>query len=224
MTALIGFTLLFVAIHLLVSGTPLRDRLLAGLGQRNYLLGFSLASAVGLGGMIWAYLAIREVQVSAWWAYRHAAVLLMLPALYLILGGVLSRGPTSAGAEAALAADDPARGIHRITRHPFLCGMALWALIHMLYNPQPASLWFFGGFAVVSVCGMFAIDTKRARHHGAAWLRYASLTSRLPFAAIIAGRNQLRWSELGWWLPAFSLLLWLGLVAGHGALFGVPVG
>lgn len=223
MTALIGFALGFIGIHLLVSGTPLRARLVAALGLRGYLGLFSLASAVTLGGLIVSYLSLREPQASALWPMRHAAVALMWPALWLILAGVMSRGPTSAGGERALADGVEAHGVHRITRHPFLWGMSLWAGVHAVWNPQAESLWFFGSFLVVSLAGTRLIDAKRRAGDPAGWAAYAAQTSNLPFAAIVSGRNRLSLREIGWLTPLAATGLWLLLASQHGRLFDLPV-
>lgn len=39
---------------------------------------------------------------------------------------------------------DIARGIVRITRHPFLWGVALWALVHFIVNGDLASVILSG--------------------------------------------------------------------------------
>ena len=60
----------------------------------------------------------------------------------------------------------------------------------------------------------------RARDH-AGWQNLLEHTSIMPFGASIAGRNSFRPRELGWLAPLLGLLLWLGLLHFHQALFGV---
>jgi len=48
----------------------------------------------------------------------------------------------------------------------------------------------------------------------------ALTTSLLPFAAIASGRNSMDWKGIGWWRPALTLALYLGLLYGHPWLFG----
>lgn len=223
MTALLIFAVSFTAIHLLVSGTRLRGVLASKLGTGPYIGLFSLASAITLAGMIWAYLTIRIPQPSELYAARHLAILLMWPALYLIVAGVSTPGPTAAGGEGKLSDPEPVSGIHRITRHPFLIGMALWSGLHLLFNTDAPSVLFFGAFFVVSAFGTVSIDAKRARQHGAAWLRYAERSSILPFVAVAQGRVALQWRELGIWRPALATLIWLLLIGGHGHLFRMPL-
>jgi uncharacterized membrane protein len=50
----------------------------------------------------------------------------------------------------------------------------------------------------LALYGPPSIDAKRARRFGAAWSRYAAVTSNLPFLAIAQGRNALRLDEIGW--------------------------
>src|ERR1700738_5279716 len=59
------------------------------------------------------------------------------------------------------------RGIVRVTRHPFLTGVGLWALVHLIGNGDVASLFFFATWAIVALAGTASIDAKRRRLLGA---------------------------------------------------------
>lgn len=78
-----------------------------------------------------------------------------------------------------------------MTRHPFLTGVGLRALLHLIGDGDLASLVFFGALAIVALAGTVSIDAKRRRAAGAAWERFAAETSIIPFAVIAAGRNRL---------------------------------
>lgn len=222
MTSLIAAVLFFVGIHVLVSGTRLRDVLVARLGARAYLGLFSLASAAALTWMILAFSRARFVTLTGLQDWRWLAAVLVLVAVMLVVLGLATKSPTAAGGESALDDPDPARGILRITRHPFLWGFALWAATHMLFNPQPAALWFFGGFLALSLVGPLLIDAKRARRFGEKWTRYAAVTSNVPFAAIVQGRNRLVLAELGMLKLGIALALFVTLLLLHPRFFGVP--
>jgi uncharacterized membrane protein len=112
-------------------------------------------------------------------------------------------------------------GILRVTRHPLLWGIALWAFAHLLANGDVASVLLFGTFLVLALLGPFLIDAKRRRARGAAYERFLAVTSNVPFAAIAAGRTSLHAAELGWWRIAAGLLLYVAFLAGHRWLFGV---
>lgn len=223
MTLLLLASLGFAALHLLVAGTALRGQIVAATGERSYRAGFSLASALVLGLMIWAYGAARAVEVSAGPALRHAAEGTMLVALLLIVLGILTPSATGVGGDYRIAGAIAPGGIHRITRHPFLWGVALWSAVHLVANPQPVNLVFFGTFLLVAVAGTFSIDAKLAKRHGAAWAGFAAVTSNVPFAAIAQGRAAMDWAGLGLWRIAVALAAYVALLALHGRLFGVPV-
>ena len=131
-----------------------------------------------------------------WW--KPFAIILMLPASLLVVIGLTTPNPTAVAQENRLA--QPPQGIVRVTRHPFLTGVGLWALVHLIGNGDVASLVFFAVWAVVALAGTVSIDGKRRRLLGAAaWEPFAAQTSIVPFAAIAAGRNRFRPSEIGAW-------------------------
>lgn len=222
MLALIAASLSFAAIHLLVSGTRLRDALVSRIGERAYAGAFSLVSGVLLGLMIWAYIRAHVPQVTPWYELRWIAVAAMLIAFLLIVLGVTTPGVTGVGGGKKLAEPDSARGIQRITRHPFLWGVTLWALVHLIYNPGAVNGVFFGTFFVVALAGTFSIDRKRERRFGELWPRYAQLTSNLPFAAIAQGRNRFSAGEIGLWRIAAAIAVFVTVLILHGKLFGMP--
>lgn len=215
--------LAFVGIHVFISGTPLRDRLVARLGEKPYLGAFSLLSLATLVWMVWAYVDVHAPYPTAWLAWRWVAWVLVFVAFMFIHVGVTTRGPTGVGGEDALDRDDPARGIHRVTRHPFLVGMAIWSATHMAFNPQVDSWLFFGAFLALSLIGPRLIDAKRARRFGERWTRYAAVTSVVPFAAIAQGRNRLALDEIKLWQWASAVAIFAGFFLLHPWLFRMPI-
>jgi uncharacterized membrane protein len=224
MLSLLLASVFFVGIHLFISGTSLRAAIIARIGELPYMGLFSLLS---LGGIVWmctAYGQAPDVELwgqmeSLWWL----ALLLMVVAFLFAVVGITTPSPTAAGGEALLTKGDAAQGILRITRHPFLCGAAIWAATHLLVNGDLASLIFFGALLVLAVTGPISIDQKRARALGDQWGPFAAATSRLPFAAIAAGRNSFVLSELIGWRLALALVLCGVTFVLHDWIFGVPV-
>ncbi|TWA66543.1 putative membrane protein [Azospirillum brasilense] len=209
--------------HFGISSTPLRAALVGRLGEKPYLGLYSLVSALAFWWLVAAYNASPYAPVwppaggLAW-----VPVLLVPVALFLLVAGLSTPNPTSVGQEKLLAGErEPVRGILRVTRNPFLWGVGLWAVAHMVPNGDLASLILFGTLALLALGGSVLIDAKLARRLGADWDRYAARTSNLPFAAILAGRQSLVWREIGWWRPAVALLLYGGLLHLHRMLFGV---
>jgi uncharacterized membrane protein len=222
MISLVSAALFFVGIHLFVSGTTLRDAIVARIGERAYLASFALASIGGLGWLIMAYARVESVPL---WPHQSAlrplVLVLVFVAFLLVLIGLTTPSPTAAGGEGRLRHDDPAIGILRITRHPFLWGVAIWAAAHLLVNEDSASLVLFGSVGVLALAGPRSIDAKRKRRFGEDWDRFAAVTSNLPFAAIAAGRNRLVIGELGAWRVALGIAAFAVLLILHVRFFGV---
>jgi len=214
--------LFFVGIHFLIAGTRWRDRLIEKYGERVYRIGFSSLSLLGLVWLIYAY---RQAPYIETWGqlmwFKPIAALLMLVAFILAVAGVTTPNPTAVNGESLLSEAEPARGILRITRHPLLWGIGLWAVVHLIANGDAAALVLFGSLLILTIGGTRSIDAKRRRHFGKQWANFTAATSNIPFNAIREGRNQLKWAEIGWWRIALGVVLYLGMLHFHSKLFGV---
>jgi uncharacterized membrane protein len=226
MPDLIAASAYFLLIHFGVSGTRLRDALTERLGAGPYRGAFALASLVGLVWMIYAY---RHAPTVPLWglllAFRPAAYVLVFIAFLFVVIGLATPSPTRVGMESKLGQGaEIARGIVRITRHPFLWGVALWALAHLVVNGDVASLILFGSLLVLAVGGTASIDAKRRRVFGEQWSRFAAVTSALPFAAIAARRNRLAPAlrEIGLWRVIAAIAVYGVVFYLHGRL-GPPL-
>jgi uncharacterized membrane protein len=192
-------TLAFLATHF-VTSTPLRPALVNAMGEWPYRGAYSLVALATLAWMIWAYAAApREV---LWMGFREIAFVLMSLAFILLACGYW-RNPTMVGADKLLKNEDPARGMIRITRHPIMWGIMLWAIAHILARGDLKSLVFFGGFLMLAAVGTLAMDWRKKANPD--WPRFAGVTSHVPFVAIAQGRNRIDWRELGWLRPALGL-------------------
>jgi len=222
MASLLAAALFFNGIHFLVSGTGLRGKLVGLAGERAFRAVFSLMS---LTGIVWLSRAYGQSEYVQLWgqlqALRLLALVVMLIAFFFVVLAFTSPNPTAVGGEALLTEKEPVKGIQRITRHPFLWGVALWSLTHLVLNGDLASAIFFGTFLILAVGGPFSIDRKRRKISGDAWERFAALTSDVPFMAIIEGRNSLKIGELGWWRVVLALILYGLFLYLHKTLFGI---
>lgn len=211
-----------LATHFGISSTGIRSWLVARLGERPYL---ALYSLVALAALVWvasAYARAPYIELWPMTAWSAWVPLVVMPfALLLAVCGVSTLNPTAVGAPAHLDPAEPARGILRITRHPFMWGVALWAFAHLVPNGDLAAIVLFGLFAVLALAGTRAIDRKQAARRGTDWQRYVAVTSNVPFAAILAGRQTLVLREIGWARVAATILLYVLLLAVHPWLFGV---
>jgi uncharacterized membrane protein len=211
---------LWFAIHAFVAGSELRWVLARRLGELGFRGFFSLLSIASLLFLIQAYR--KAAFYPLWFAPKaiHWLPLLVMPlALALIVGAFSVPNPTAAGAERVLERTDAARGVLRITRHPFLWGVTLWSGAHLVVTGHVAAILFFGSLCATAVRGTGSIDDKRRRTNKAEFARYAEVTSNVPFSAIILGKNRIVWSEL--WVPALiALLLVVVILRLHLRAFG----
>ncbi|MBI1181798.1 MAG: NnrU family protein [Alphaproteobacteria bacterium] len=227
MTSLVAACALFFLIHSLIAGTGVRFAIAGRIGEKPYR---GLFSVVSLGSLVWmamSYNWVSETGSKLLWFFGYAghgiAVILVLLAFLFAVVGMTSRNPTSVEQEGLLREPEPAKGIQRITRHPFLVGVVLWSTAHLIANGDLGSVIFFATFLLVALVGMANIDRKRARQDPEGWARFAAQTSRLPFLAIAQGRNRFSAAELGWWRILLAIVLYGVILYLHGWMFGVPV-
>lgn len=219
----------FVLIHIGISATGLRGRIVDAIGEWPYRGLFSLASAALLAAMIVGIGQMRAdpfdpLNEALWrpaeWL-RWPAYVLVLLGLTLAFTGLFTPGPTTAGFEKkGLAQAEPARGVLRITRHPFLWGAALWGVGHLLVNGERFAVMLFGALALMTVLGARSIDRKGAARDPDGWARFAAATSNAPFVAIVQGRNRLALGEIGW-RGLLGAAIAVAIALFHRQLFGV---
>ncbi len=210
----------FVVSHIVLASAPLRAALVESIGENAFR---GLYSAVAIAALVWLALAYASAPyVELWpetvWA-RHVPLVAMPFAAILVVGGLTTRNATAIGG-GAIDEANPTPGIMKVTRHPFLWGVALWALAHIAPNGDGASLMLFGAIAILSFAGMAAIDRKRARALGAAWGPVLLGTSVLPFGALLSGRAKLRFGEIGAWRILAGVALYVALVFAHAPIIG----
>ena len=201
--------------------TPLRGGLVKILGETGYLAMFSVAAGAAL---IWYAAAYSAAPYQELWpalkVLRLLPLMIMPFAMILLVCGYTTRNPMAVRQEKHFHASDPAPGILKVTRHPIMWAIALWALSHLAANGDQASLIFFGGLAALALLGMPLMDHRRAETLGSAWGPFALTTSAIPFAAALQRRAKPRLSEIGWWRIALGLVLYAGALAAHGPLLG----
>lgn len=183
MTLLIVGVALFIGAHLIPSVPSLRDRLKRQVGGNAYRGLFALVSLVGFVLLVMGM--GRAPFVPLWdppaWGHR-VPVFGMLLALTLFVAAFM---PTN---------------LKRLTRHPMLWGVTLWAAVHLVANGDLASLILFGSFGAFSLFDMWSANQRGAR-----------LSSKaVPY-----------WRDL--LVVAVGGVVYMGLLHSHALLFGMPV-
>jgi len=209
MTNLVLATAAFLATHF-VTSTPLRPALVNAIGEWPYRGVYSLVAFITLGWMIWAYAGAPREQL---WIGNSEVAYVLMPLAFILIACGYWRNPTMVGADKLLKSDDPARGIIRITRHPIMWGVMLWAAAHIIARGDLKGLVFFGGFLALALAGTLAMDHRKRQNPD--FVRFASFTSHIPFVAIARGRNHIAWREIGWLRPAIGLGAFFAVLAFH---------
>jgi uncharacterized membrane protein len=167
---------------------------------------------------------------------RLIPVLVMPFAALLVFCGLSQRNPTAVMQRFEPATRNPAPGILKVTRHPVMWGIGLWALAHIAANGDAAALIFFGSFAVLALFGTTQIDTKRRARDPDSFARFEEVTSNVPLLALLStkkrafwktayGVDPLRtvWSEIGLLRVTAALALYVTLAFLHPWITGVAV-
>jgi uncharacterized membrane protein len=120
---------LFFGGHAILSSPALRPVLVSRLGQRGFTMLYSTLATIGL---VWLIYGFAVAPSQRWWGGPELAIVplvLMAPASLLLVCAFTQKNPTAVGQGINMSAAD-ARGIQRITRHPFLWAVVLWAAGH----------------------------------------------------------------------------------------------
>lgn len=226
MTPLLAAAVVFLALHLLIAGTRVRDSIVATVGERTYLGLFSLASVAVIVFLAMSYrVAVTSdanVQLFDLGAgVDNLAIPVLLVAFLIGVPGLMMASPTSVGQSGTLAKEGTVRGILRVTRHPFLWSVAIWSAFHLCATGDTASVILFGTFLVLSVLGTFSIDMKRQRKLAEQWRAFAEQTSNVPFAAIVQGRNSFKPREYFDWRFFVAVAIFAAVLFAHARVIGV---
>jgi uncharacterized membrane protein len=212
----------FGAFHIGLGSTSVRSRLVAGLGELGFTALFSVVATVWFTAVMRWYAAHRwegamglglgQVAMLRWllMAVVGGGIVLMTAGLV-----VYPRLPSALFGQPIRAP----HGIERVTRHPFFAGVAMLGLGHAFLATRLVGAVFALCLALVAILGAWHQDAKFLARRGWVYGEYLRVTSAVPFAAILSGRQQLVWREL----PAGALLAGLAfamlLRAGHAGLF-----
>ena len=222
LNALFAATVFFVAGHFFLSSAPIREALVKRFGEGPFLSGYSVVVFLAF---VWMLLAYRSAPFVGVWPFLPSLawvpVLAMPVAILLAVCAFSTANPTLAGADGSTMPGNPAPGIVSVTRHPFLWGVVLWAISHLVVNGDAASIIMMGGVLILAVGGMFHIDRKREARLGSAWGPIALTTSLVPFLAILTKRTRFDWQGIGWWRITLALAIYVAIVFGHEFVFGV---
>jgi uncharacterized membrane protein len=190
--------LFFTATHVGLAARPLRDPLVARLGERGFAAFFSLVASLLFAALVRYYADHRfegapGPALGAVPGLHGVLVVVAGGGIALMLGGLAAYPRSPMGP--ARRTPDP-YGLARVTRHSFFAGLVLFAASHALLASRLVGVVMFAGFALLAGAGSRHQDRKLLRLRGEPYRRYLAATSMLPFAAVLAGRQRVAWGEL----------------------------
>lgn len=175
---------LYSAVRSRAAESDLRERL----GYGPFMGGYSLVSLIGFGLIIYGFGASRGAGLlysPPTWA-QHLNLVLMVPALILLV-----------------ASQVPAGHIKKITKHPMLLSVKIWALGHLLANGELNSVILFVSFLAFAVFDRIMVKRRGDNGPGAD----IALNPTMDLVSVAVGVAA--WAAIAFWL--------------HPILFGVQV-
>lgn len=163
------FVVFFVS-HSVPVRPPIRPFIERLIGPIGFTVAYSILLAFVLGWLI--VTAGRAPYVVLWpWApwQSYLALMLVLVACTLVAFSIGRPNPFSFGGRRNERFDVKRPGIVRLTRHPLLIALAIWATAHVLANGDAAHVLMFGSFAVFAIIGGRLIDRRKRRTMGDDW-------------------------------------------------------
>ncbi len=129
--------IMFGGIHLVPSAPKLRSNMIKHLSERGYQAVFA---GTALAGLLLIIIGKANAPFVSLWSppsWGDTAALVLMPIAFILLVGAYL--PSN---------------IKRVTAHPMLWGVEVWAVAHLLANGDLASLILFGGLGTLALVMM----------------------------------------------------------------------
>ena len=217
---------LFAITHLVPGIPSVRAGLVRSLEEGPYRAAYSMVAIFALGILIWGYASAPYIPLwDGTGAPRHLAFLLMLVSVLFLVLGVTQRNPTMAGSDGNTGGPGAMRavGVLKITRHPVMWGIMIWAVAHILANGDLATTILAGTILLVGFVGTRFIEMRKRRAVPVSWAMFTATSSYVPFVAVFSGRAKGAFGEIAWWRWLVALAVYAALFAGHRYIAGVAL-
>ena len=208
---------MFAATHVGLSSIRLRGRLAESLGSVPFLALYSLVALAIFIPLVATYFDNKHVGPQLWVLgsgplLRWTVYVLMGMAFVFVAASLANPSPAGVVPGAAMP-----RGIYRITRHPLLMGLSIFALAHSLPNSARSDLAFFGGFVLFSLIGAVHQDRRKLAADPTGFGAFHAATPFLPFTG---KETLLGLRELSPFVVAAAIAVTIVLRYFHRPLFG----
>jgi len=214
------FWLAFSGIHIIFVSLKVRSFIAGKLGEKTFLLFYSLVSTVTFLPVVFIYFSNRH-EGPLLWSIADIALLRYLAMAIAGLGVTLF--VASFFQPSSMMIGDPLkiapRGLNRITRYPFFMSMGLWGFAHTVLNGYLTDIFFFSGFFVLAVSGCKHKDAHICKVSREKYESLAGQTSHFPFAALFSGPGGFRFDDMPWLGIAAGVLTATAIYNLHPYLF-----
>jgi uncharacterized membrane protein len=169
----------FVGSHFAMSH-PLRGPMVKALGEKGFTLAYTVVSFAMLGWVAHAFGVATGADLpgsgEAGWIIASALTWL---AMVLLAGSFVGNPALPTPMAEAQARAEP-KGVFRVTRHPMMWAIGLWAASHLVLFYSVRTMITAAAMGVLALAGARLQDGKKARLMGAAWGEWSSRTSYWP--------------------------------------------
>lgn len=143
MNTMIAGLILFIGVHAVPGLGGLRQTIVSRLGEKPYKAVFAVSSLLGL-----ILIVMGKGEAAFVYLYEPPAWGRLLAVPLMLLAFVL------------MPAAHMRTNIKRVTRHPMLWGVVLWAVAHLATNGDLASTILFAAFAAYSMLAMVSANLR----------------------------------------------------------------
>jgi len=212
---LIAANIAFVGTHFAMSH-PLRAPMVKALGAGGFQGAYTVVSFVTLAWVYFAFTAAPPADLpgsgDAGWI---AATIITLPAMILLAGSLVGNPALPTPMAEAQARAEP-KGVMRVTRHPMMWGIGLWAASHIILFWSIRTMVTALAMGILALVGAKLQDAKKEALMGESWAEWERRTSYWP-----------RWGQLfsvGAVPLVAGTVLWLAGSYIHLWRAGIPAG
>lgn len=176
---LVAGNIAFVGTHFAMSH-PLRAPLVKALGAGGFQIAYTLVSFATLAWVYFAFIAAPPADLPGsgdiGWI---AATIITWPAMILLAGSFIGNPALPTPMAEAQARAEP-KGVFRVTRHPMMWGIGLWAISHMALFWSIRTMVTALAMGVLALVGAKLQDAKKEALMGESWAAWESKTSYWP--------------------------------------------
>jgi len=172
----------FTATHIGLSTLPVRNRIVARIGEPAFRVLYSLVALAFFVPLVWTFFAQKPGGTWLWIAQRGIALRWMMYsgvglAFVLLVASFVNPSPAS-----LIPGEATPQGVYRITRHPFAMALTIFALLHLVPPGRSSTeVAFCGGLVAFSVIACWHQDRRKLASGMPGFRTFFDATPFFPF-------------------------------------------